>query len=286
MRPSTTVQHRAASILRSERAETLAGVGHRLNPLALMFLASCSLLSINGKPASGSPSGEPSQQSSQGAAPTSGGRASGPSSNAHDKMEVMGLKIGMTIEDRPGFTCDKRETTELDVHCVKFTDPRCEGRPTNLGSKKYNHAVPAGCFMDLPRTTYLDNQLMLPVLTSIELVGTESVPSKIYKIIYTFGADDVTVDSKLGKALTAKYGAAYDPKNAPVSMIWKTESTRLTATCRNRDGSETSTRAAERAKGEFCEIVVEDPDFDQLERSQQEGADAKTRQNAATAPKL
>ncbi len=203
---------------------------------------------------------------------------------AHDTFAVQDVKIGMPIEGRPGFTCDK-EIVGKDRHCVKFLDKRCSGRPASVGVKRYSDAAPLGCFMDYSaNATYLDGKLlqtansgdstdkrpMLSPLINIQLTGTRSSPSKIYQIHYMFAVDELTEDSKLYGALVAKYGEP-SSKNPPIEMRWKSEDTKLKAVCQH----------------DHCEIIVEDNAFEDLERRKQEEADSQTRhKNAPAAPDL
>ena len=101
------------------------------------LIAGCGLVKVNDSTVGGnSPgssgnsnasSGQPGASSSGASAPSGSAR----SGSAHDSLSDLDVKIGMPIEGRPGFTCDKEKRTasgeRQDRHCVKFTDERCKG---------------------------------------------------------------------------------------------------------------------------------------------------------------
>lgn len=208
-------------------------------------------------------------------------------SDAHDKLSVMDVKIGMPLEGRPGFTCDKEKLTASgereDRHCVKFIDDRCKGLPANVSRKGYGEKAPKGCYLDhSSQATFLNDVLMQDPkgdtsqarngrrpLANVHIIGTESSPSKIYKIYYMLPEDDLSESSKLHKALVAKYGEPRDIRSG--MMKWKIDTTELTAEC-----------IAE----SHCEIIVLDRKFEEAEESAQKEADAGKKRDAAPAPKL
>ena len=243
---------------------------------SLLLLASCvGGFSLGGSsPASAGP--RPSSPSAEATQATS------TSGSQRDKFAVVGFKVGMPLEGHKGFVCNATpaERYYLDRQCVKFLDPRCAGKPAKIGSKKYSETPPAGCFMDQSNyATYLDGTLMTPPLLGVHLGGTQSVPSKIFQIRYTFAADDLTDDSKLGAALIAKYGEPSD-RNPPIEMKWKLGSPDLLAACRMTGGQ----TAQERNKGEYCTITVLDEELERFEREQQELKDSQDRRSKAPAP--
>ncbi|MEO8705662.1 MAG: hypothetical protein ABI867_36865 [Kofleriaceae bacterium] len=213
--------------------------------------------------------------------------APAPPAGAHDRFSVLDLKIGMPV-DVAGFTCAKTDDA-ADRHCVKFLDPRCSGRPSNIGTLRYGEKAPLGCFFDYSsQATYLDSKLLQVAnngmrenearlkdpawrpLINVQLTGTRSKPSKIYQIWYMFAPDELTEDSKLYAALVAKYGEP-SSKNPPNEMRWKDSDTQLKANCRTQ----------------YCDVLVEDSVFEDLERRKQEEADGQARRkNAPSAPKL
>ena len=114
-----------------------------------------------------------------------------------------------------------------------------------------------GCFHDASSATYLDDVLMQDPhtgatdqahngrtpLSNVHLIGTESTPSKIYRIVYTIPWDDLLSESsKLHKALVAKYG---EPTEIHGWMRWKIDTTELKVRCESTD----------------CTIDVEDRKF-------------------------
>ena len=253
-------------------------------------IAGCGLLKVNDKTVGGSPpspgsSNDTSQPSGGGGGGGAGAAASG---TAHDRFSVMDFKIGMPMPgSREGFTCMKQRPNQ-DSHCVKFIDARCAGKATSigtLGSEGDYKRPPLGCFYERDGATYLDGVLqqtgmvnndkerprseIKEPLENLTFTGTESRPSKIYKIYYMLGYDDLREDSKLYTALRTKYGEARD-KNPPNQMRWKLDNTRMEAQC----------------DWAHCWIVVIDPDFDSAEDARQVEEDAKAQHQNAAAPKL
>jgi hypothetical protein len=257
-----------------------------LRALSLLLFASCGQLAS----LKGSATTNVSSPTDASASPGDLVSAAAPSGgSAHDTFAVLDVKIGMPVEGQPGFTCTKpKPGKELeDVHCVKFLDKRCAGKPTNIGTLRYGEDAPAGCYLDYSNAaTYLDSSLQQTAntgdttdpaqrnprkpLTNLHITGTQSKPSKIYEIWYTFPPDDLGEDSKLYKAMTAKYGEP-SYKNAPTEMRWSRDDTKLKAEC-SRDRQ--------------CQILVQDSKFGGLERRKQEEADARARRQNAAAPQL
>ncbi|MBL8952075.1 MAG: hypothetical protein JNK82_14925 [Myxococcaceae bacterium] len=205
----------------------------------------------------------------------------------HDKFSIMELKLSLAIDEQKGFTCEKVSGKDAqERRCVKFMDPRCEGKATGIGTLRYGETAPRGCYLDPSSVaTYLDGKLMqtpntgdasdkrpiLKPLLFLQLVGTASKPSKVYRMRYFVAPDELSEGSKLYQALTARYGEP-SYKNPPNDMRWKHGDTSLRASCTPHRN---------------CELLVEDSKFEQLERKWQEDADAKERQKAAPeAPKL
>lgn len=208
----------------------------------------------------------------------------------HDKFSITDLKVGQPLLGHEGFVCHKQTPDEVkdrrELHCVKFTDPRCKGKPSAVGELRYGEDAPRGCFLDYSNSaTYLDGKLLqtpntndssdkrpiLKPLTHLHLTGTRSVPAKIYRISYFVPPDMLTEDTKLYQAMTAKYGEP-SYKNPPIDMRWKNGDTALRAEC---------------VTDRHCEIWVEDSKFGDLERKWQEEADAKQKaKNAPAAPPL
>jgi hypothetical protein len=206
--------------------------------------------------------------------------------NEHDRFSVLDLKIGMVVTGRSGFVCAKASgnTGREDTHCVKFVDSRCANQPTKISVLRYGESSSAGCHFDpSSNATRLDNKLMqtantgdttdhTPIrkpLENIHIIGTQSEPSKIYAIRYMLGFDELTEDSKLYRAMVAKYGEP-SYKNPPNEMRWRGDDTKLTASCDRI----------------HCEIFVEDSRFEDFERERQAEADGKARRETATAPNL
>jgi hypothetical protein len=85
-----------------------------------------------------------------------------------------------------------------------------------------------------------------------------------------FPEDDLlSEDSKLHKALVAKYGEPTEIHSG--KMRWKLDSTELIAQCIDNQN---------------CQIVVEDRNFERNVEDEQREADAKKKRDAAPAPAL
>lgn len=239
-----------------------------MKQLLLLLAASC----VNGHlamPGSSSPSS---------------GAAS--ASDAYARFAIQGIQLGTPLETQAGYTCGALAgydgMTATNRSCVKFTDDRCKDRETKIHPISVVADTPKGqsCFMDENTgSSFLDRTFMAPPINGIQLVGTASKSPVIYRIVYTFAADDLTDDSKLGKALIAKYGAP-SYRNAPIQMAWKIGDVSLGADCRMVAGEHAN-------QGDFCRITVEDPNLNEREREHQRVADENARkQNAPPPPSL
>jgi hypothetical protein len=206
--------------------------------------------------------------------------------DAYKTFAIRGVELGLPLAGQDGFTCGPPRGTDgfttQNHSCVKFLDERCAGRPTKIHNIRSTGDVPRGqsCFMEeFTGATYLDREYTAPPLQAIRIVGTDTDNPKIFEIEYTFAADDVTRDSKLGKALIAKYGEpSYE--NPPTQMSWKIGNASLDASCRTIGGDNA-------AQGEYCRITVGDDDLDRREREMAEQrAEEQRRANAPAAPDL
>jgi hypothetical protein len=220
---------------------------------------------------------------------SSSGDSSGPAAShvnateAYDKFAVLGAKLGVPLEGQAGFTCGPPRGTDgfstQNHSCVKFLDERCKDRPTKIHHIRSTGDVDRGqnCFMDeFNAATYLDRKFTAPPLLYLRITGTDSNNPKVFQITYTFPADDLTDDSKLGKALIAKYGEpAY--RNPPTQMTWKAGDVEMRAACRGIGGDNA-------AKGEFCTITVEHDALDQQEREKQRVNEEAARRAGAPPP--
>ena len=197
---------------------------------------------------------------------------------AWTKLAVLGVKLGAPLRGQTGFTCGPSGGAGGARTCVKFLDDRCQGRTTLVAQLRYGSDAPKGhnCFLDeIDGITYLDQKKLRPPLKHVRITGTDTSSPLIFRIDYVLDADDLTKDSKLGKALVEKYGK---PTHGPTGseMSWEQGDVTLSASCRLYQG----------ADGEFCEIRAEDKTLSQAERSLQDNADAGARQASAPAPKL
>ena len=210
--------------------------------------------------------------------------------DAHDKLKVLDLKIGMSVDAAKGFTCTKEKWTQSHVRigpiCVKFLDERCKGKPSAIGSLSYNEKAPKGCHYDpSSMATRLDNTIMQDPhsgatdqphngrkpLNNVAFHGTKSDSSKIYRIEYMLDEDDVkSKDSKIYKALVAKYGEPTYPEHSG-KVTWKADGTELIAYCQTNAN---------------CTISVSDSNFESLENDEQKAIDAKKKASSAPAPQL
>lgn len=256
-------------------------------PLAAIILAftgaGCGLVKVNGSSAGSSPA------SAKSASASSEPLAGAIDGNPHDKLSILEFKIGMPIE-QPGFVCAKEAGPYSGADCVKFLDRRCNGTAGHIGPKHYGDHAPPGCFIETGTVaTSLDDVLLQQrqevsqgtakpdpakyPLVNVQTYGTKSKPSKIYRIVYTLAMDELASGdrpsgSKLYNALVAKYG---DPKEIWSGKVkWRAGETFLEAYCDLN----------------LCTLEVQDSKFEENENQQQEGVDAKARQNNAPAPKL
>ncbi len=228
--------------------------------------------------------GTSNRSSSSGGDSGGGGAMSSSSADkAYDHFAILGNKLGVPLEPQAGFTCGPPRGTDgfttQNHSCVKFLDERCKGKPTKIHHIRSSGDVDRGqnCFMDeMNGATYLDRTLLSPPLQFIRLTGTDSVASKVFQITYTFAADDLTEDSKLGKALIAKYGPP-SYKNPPIQMSWKMGEVSLGAECRMITGDHA-------AQGDFCTLTVEHRELDQKEQERQRVADDAARRAGAPPP--
>ncbi|MEO7092085.1 MAG: hypothetical protein ABI175_02465 [Polyangiales bacterium] len=247
--------------------------------VVLPFLASCAQLSS-------SFAGGPSKSGSKPSVASTGSSSPTGSMDDHERFKVLEVTLGMVMTAPPGFTCAKPSgnTGREDMHCVKFLDSRCAGKPQSISVLRYGQDAGPGCHFDpSSQATRLDNKLQqtantgdstdhTPIrkpLENISITGTRSEPSKIYAIKYMLGFDELTEDSKLYRAMVSKYGEP-SSKNPPNEMRWRGDDTRMIANCDRI----------------HCEISVEDGKLDELERNRQEEADGKARRETAAAPSL
>lgn len=209
---------------------------------------------------------------------------------AHDKFAVLDLKIGMSVVSAKGFICTKERKTRsgdrLEPICVKFLDARCKGKPSAVGELRYGDDAPKGCHFDPSSgATRLDNVIMQDPhtgasdqahngrkpLNNIAFFGTKTDESKIYRIEYMLDEDDVkSTDSKIYKALVAKYGEPTYPEHSG-KVKWKLDGTELVAECQPYFN---------------CSISVIDRNFERLETAEQEATDKKKKGDSAPTPEL
>jgi len=200
---------------------------------------------------------------------------------AWSKFTLKDIKLGTPLAKLAGFTCGPPPGTggfaTQDHSCVEFLDERCKGKRTEIHHLRSSADLPKGqtCFMDESNgATYLDRKFISPPLSAIRAIGTDTGAPLVYDIAYTFAADDLTSDSKLGKALVAKFGPP-SYSNAPIGMSWTAGDVRLNASCRSTAGP----------TGEYCSLDVSDDELRKTEESIQEDADAQAvKQNAPTPP--
>jgi len=244
--------------------------------LISLALSSCGGLSLSGGVSSSS-SGTPSAGGSP------GGMGGGNAQSAYDHFAVLGAKLGVPLEPAAGFTCGPPRGTDgfttQNHSCVKFLDERCKGKPTKIHHIRSTGDVDRGpsCFMDeMNGATYLDREILLPPLSYLRLTGTDTPNAKVFEITYTFAGDDLTDDSKLGKALIAKYGPPTN-RNPPVQMSWQQGEVFLRAECRMIAGDHAK-------QGDYCTITVAHPELDTRERERQAADDEAARRAGAPAP--
>jgi hypothetical protein len=244
--------------------------------LALALFVGCGLVNVNGKTVGGNPS-------SSGGSTSGGGGTLSSDGDPHDKFSVLDYKIGMSMQ-LEGFVCAKT-AADSNRHCVKFLDPRCDGKAQKIGSLAYGERAAVGCFFDYEGTTYIDGEMMQQpsevltgeikktvaakrALTHLHIWGTKNSTSKIYDMDYQIPYDDLTESSKLYKALVAKYGEP--SQNSGGRLKWLAGTTEVIVDCQY----------------ENCKISVEDRNFERNENRKQEEADEAARRNNAPTPTL
>ena len=211
-------------------------------------------------------------------------------SDGHDKIKVLDLKIGMPVGGAKGFACTKERWTQSRERvapiCVKFLDDRCKGKPTSIGELRYGESAPKGCHYDpSSMATRLYNVIMQDPhsgasdqprngrkpLNNIAFHGTKAESSKIYRIEYMLDEDNlVSKDSKIYKALVAKYGEPTYPEHSG-KVTWNADGTELVAYCQPYAN---------------CLISVQDRNFESLENAEQKEADKKKKSDGAPTPNL
>jgi hypothetical protein len=189
------------------------------------------------------------------------------------------VTIGTEMSKLVGFTCEANPG-KYRYTCVQFLDARCQGKPTKIKPANMLSEVPRGqsCFLDTSQAgTYLDTVFQSPPLSAVWVVGTDTSTPKVYEINFTFARDVLTEDSKLGKALTAKYGKP-DSTNGDFQWSWNFGSEMmLSANCGATQGP----------TGDYCSLKAYDGTFLDTERSIQKARDEeKTKRDAPAAPAL
>jgi hypothetical protein len=192
--------------------------------------------------------------------------------------------------EQPGFVCAKKPGSSNGAECVKFTDPRCKG-PGKIGPRGYGEKPPMGCFLEQDTlSTFLNGSLMQQrqevgqgvekpdparyPLINLHTYGTKSRPSLVARIVYTMamdelvGEEDKPADSKLYKALVAKFGEPREIHSRKVR--WAGGDTKVEANCDLG----------------LCYLEIEDKNFEENENRQQEETDTRARQSGAPEPKL
>lgn len=241
------------------------------------FLLLCACTRSFSWHAGGSSPSSSSASSSSSSSPA----ASSPSSSHADhqaawaRFTLRELRINTETDKVAGFTCDAN-VGKYRHTCVKFLDDRCTNRPTKIGPVSFSSDLPAGqsCFMDSSTgATYLDRKIVQPPLSSLSVVGTDTRVPRTYEIHFTFAKDVLGDDSKLGKALIAKYGPP-DYKNYPIQMVWNAGDAHLRASCGTTEGPH----------GEYCALAVDDTSVLDVEREKQKQADDEQRRRDAPPP--
>jgi hypothetical protein len=265
---------------------------HRQIALALVLVSGCtSSLSWHAGGSGGSTSSSPSTPPSLSSGSTSGGDSSsrgsstghrGDQASAWNKLMLKDIVIGTAFYKVPGFTCGPdpaaRGFSSYRHTCVKFLDERCDGRPSKINHVSSASDIPngRGCFMDEGNGgTYLDHNFVSPPLSAIAIVATDTSAPRVYEIRYTLARDTLTEDSKLGRALIAKYGRP-TYVNAPAQLTWTIGDVQLNATCSGSEGP----------ANEFCTLQVSDTALLDSERSIQKAMDDEQQRKNAPAPSL
>lgn len=243
----------------------------RRSLFAFLLLCACTRsFSWHAGSSSSSLSSSPSSSSSSASSSSPADRQA-----AWARFTLRDLRIGTETDKVAGFTCDAN-VGKYRHTCVKFLDDRCANRPTKIGPVSFSSDLPGGqsCFMDSSTgATYLDRKIMAPPLSSLYVVGTDTAVPHTYEIHYTFANDVLGDDSKLGKALIAKYGPP-DFKNYPMQMVWNAGDAHLRASCGTVQGP----------AGEYCSLAVDDTSVLDADRATQKQADDEHRRRDAPPP--
>jgi hypothetical protein len=252
--------------------------------LSALSFAACNK-SFSWSPGSTTPS-SPSASSAGPSSSASGGGTTSTNPNAPfaatatsgpatwKRYEVRGIELGMarTALVAKGFTCGKRANSR----CFKLMDKRCDQGHCELKEDAF------GQWFELNGAkTELDY---------MSCATTESDAALIYEIRLVFGPRQLlSPDSTLGKALIGKYGdathvdeAQKEDKVGGGRMLWWNETTgnngpNISVDC---DGTN--------MEGPTCTLTASDDGVRSMERSKQEGIDAKRKHDTqpATAPAL
>ncbi|MEO7734426.1 MAG: hypothetical protein ABIY55_25955 [Kofleriaceae bacterium] len=142
---------------------------------------------------------------------------------AWKRFTVKDVQLGMAVDTIAGLTCDTR-VGEYRHTCAQFLDEKCKGLATVV--KSVSRASPApsqACTYDVSNGgTYLNGQYVSTPLINVAVIGTDTAVPRAYEIRYEIAKDALVEESKLSKALVAKYGKP-DYTNPPSQMRWNAE---------------------------------------------------------------
>ncbi len=192
--------------------------------------------------------------------------------DAWKRFEVQGIRLGAELSAVSGLVCDRNPNGHYRKTCVKFVDDRCKGRP-NIVKATGGHA-PKGesCFFGGYTYVDLNGDTPEPPISAIIIGTTDEEVPHIAEINYYFPNSPLTADSKLGKALTAKYGRP-DYVNDNVRLAWQVgKSILLAADCGQNNGHE------------VCVLGVEDLAYFNLRRDMQQQKEERTKKESAPEP--
>jgi len=237
--------------------------------VAVLILSSCASIAKLGTSNDGGGGG--------GNAATGGG-AGGGGEDVRARFPVQDLVLGTKLSAlaAQGFTCGPDRGNSMPT-CVKILDERCKGRKLTVRAIAMNVPPPEGrgCVYDSATgATLLDHEKTTIPMSLVAVKGTDTSAPRAFEIEFDFAMNTLDGDSKLSKALVAKYGKP-SLTNPPSQLAWESGDVQLQAIC----GSSTADW------GQYCHLLVTDNRLLESERSLQKAAE-QAKANQAEAPKL
>jgi hypothetical protein len=190
------------------------------------------------------------------------------------KFPVKDITLGTPLSALPaqGFTCGPDKGNSMPT-CVKFLDERCHGQKITVRAIAMNFPAPKGkgCVYDsVTGGTLLDAVETTVPMSLVAVKGTDTKAPRVYEIQFDYAVNVLGKDTKLGKALIAKYGTPV-LDNAPIQMAWQSGDVQLQAVC----------ASVTNESGQYCYQNVSDSQLLVTERAVKEAADRKAQEHDA-----